>query len=137
MSKATKYPAWFDYYRQPYFYGVRPVPVNEILTEIKSETQDGRYDHVVFENDEIRVLADITGSEDYGLELEVRTYKKEVSSNEKYEALLKEWEESQAEANSRLAEWKVLRAKKDAEIQADKDKSEYLRLKKIFEPTQP
>ena len=83
MSKATKYPAWFDYYRQPYFYGVRPVPVNEILTEIKSETQDGRYDHVVFENDEIRVLADITGSEDYGLELEVRTYKKEVSSNEK------------------------------------------------------
>ena len=60
--------------------------------------------------DRIKVEVDITGT-DYDTELEIRTYKKESSPNEKFEDDLKTWEEKRKEY-------------------------EYLRLKKIFEPEQ-
>lgn len=135
MSAKTKYPDWFDYNRQPTFYKPKPTAVITKTAVLSSTTLDGKYDHIIYENDDIRIDADILGDE-YDLQLEVRTYKKTSTPNEKYEIQLKEWEEERKETEARLLEWKNFRELKTRELAIEREYKEYLRLKKIFQPTE-
>ena len=135
MSAKTKYPTWFDHNRQPYFFGLKPNAVNITTTLTSTNITDGKYDHVVYENEDIKVVADIIGYDD-DFQLEVRTYKKDSTPNEKYESELEVWKNATQENEARLLEWPGLRDMKLKEMKTERDRQEYLRLKKIFQPAE-
>jgi len=133
MSATIKIPDWFNFHMQPLFYAPKPTPISVVERQIKSQNFDGKCDHVVYEDDKTRVVADISGNDDWGFELEVRTYEKTSTHVKDYETALKKWEDDHAAYTQRLEEWKELRKVEEEKIRLNRDHAEYLRLKKIFD----